>query len=94
MADTPTPSADAPTTITAQIAGMTARVEELKQRKAALTEAIAGAQMQLKDINAELEQGERMLKALTPRTVNRAPKGSPAPVTPPAFKPGTPPKGE
>lgn len=92
MAEDPIPpSADQPTTITGQIDSMTARVAELKQRKDALTEAIARAKAQLKDIDVELDQGERMLKALVPRTVNRAPKVQPAPATPPAFNPGVPP---
>jgi hypothetical protein len=88
------PSADQPSTIGSQVDVITARVAELKQRKEALTEAIASAKKQLGEIAVELEQGERMLKALTPRTVNRAPKATPAPATPPAFSPGTPPAKE
>jgi uncharacterized small protein (DUF1192 family) len=83
----------APTSVDTITDELAQRVAALRAEKIKLTEVKAEVGKRLAALKDELDQGERMLKALTPRTVTRKPKEqaapapAPAPETAPAFKP-------
>lgn len=82
-----TPSA--PTSVDDITDELAQRVHALRNEKIKLTEVKAEVSKRLKALAGELDQGERMLKALTPRTVTRKPKEAEAAVAPAPADPGT-----